>query len=351
MDKKYLWVIFLVISGIIIIVTSLIITFKQLPKEVKEVIITKEDRISSDFFTLPKQEDVPAIVTKESIPEPDANEIFKSVKPIIDVAKLAEERRLNQLQEERKKSLGDASGIIFNKLNSHGQYEGEISSYDKDFSAHNIDTTIATYPVNLERVLTADRMIEAILTTEIKSEIASQKVKAQVVRDVYGSHGNKILIPWGTVVLGRYMPLKKDGDTRLNIEWYRMITPNGINIKLLGEVADATGSAGLTGDVDDRFKEKYGSAMLLATISAAGQMVVPVGKDIYQSAANSYSEALSNVTAEAIKKSFDLLPKVQIKRGERLYISPLQDIHFKQAKGNVIEVEPVDYEKTYREEN
>jgi type IV secretory pathway VirB10-like protein len=345
--SKLIYIIITIVSGLLIVaLVAWLKSSDSQPEVAKEQIVVEDTHIASDFFVLPekKPEEV-VILEQKRIPEPEASEVFKTIAPSVDIAKISEEMKLRKLQAQRKEASIDASGLVFSKSNGNGQIEGVKSSYDKDFSEHEIDTTIATFPVNLERVLTADKIIEATLTTEIKSELGSEKVKAQVVRDVYASHGNKILIPWGTVVIGKYVPLKKDGDTRLNIHWYRMITPNGINIVLDAEVADSTGSAGITGDVDDRFKEKYGSAMLLATIAAAGQMVVPVGKDTYQATANSYSDALSNVTAEAIKKSFDLTPKVRINRGERIYISPLQDLHFKKPKGNVIEVEPVDYER------
>ena len=190
-------------------------------------------------------------------------------------------------------------------------------------------------------MLVVTSIIPAVLITEIKSEVGSDKVMAQVEQDIYAFHGNRILIPKGTKAIGKYKPLKKVGDTKITIEWYRMVRPDGINIQILGEVADMIGGSGITGEIDHRWKERYGQAALFATISAAAQLSVPAGDETGAAAAEALTNNLGTVTAAAVEEGLGILPTVRIKRGERILISPLSDIVFKPAKGRWQTVEPL----------
>lgn len=217
-------------------------------------------------------------------------------------------------------------------------------SHDKDipFAAK----TTATYPVDMTRVLAASKYIPAVLYNEIRSDIPSQKIKAVVEQNVYGFHGRKVLIPRGSEVIGAYESLKKAGDRRLRIEWYRVITPDGINIDLTAEVADAEGAAGMTGEIDHRWKDRYGTAAIFATINAGAQMSVPVQNVEQKAAADAYTQQLGQVTAEALREGLDIAPTVRIKKGTRIIISPLVDVWFKEPRQGKIEIQPLNENNT-----
>lgn len=214
-------------------------------------------------------------------------------------------------------------------------------SFDTDYASQGLSKNIPSYPVDLSRTLTVDNIIPAVLITEINSELSSDKVLAQIEQDVYASHGRKILIPRGSKAIGKYEPLDQNGDKRLQLTWYRIISPEGINIILNAEGLDSYGQAGITGTVDNRFGDKYGNALLFASISALAQLSVDVESEAQVNAADTFSSEFGSVTADLIRENFDIVPKVNIPRGARINISPLTDLWFKEANRGEIEVIPM----------
>jgi len=274
-------------------------------------------------------------------PLPEVDDIFKFKKQAVGLSQ-AERRRREII------SKGISSGSIHRVKAIKGTTaEIEVTrafedyNKDKDFKAHGLGKSIPTYPVNLERTLTATRFIPAVLYTEIKSELPSRKVIAQIEQDVYGDHGRKILIPKGSKVVGSYDTLGEIGDTRLQIAWNRILTPQGINITIASETADQQGSAGMTGLLDNRFLDRYGSALLFSTISALAQMSVPAGDDNAKAAADAFTSEFGQTTASLIQEGLSLTPRVNIARGTRFNISILTDIWFKEpkdGKGEVVSI-------------
>jgi type IV secretory pathway VirB10-like protein len=237
--------------------------------------------------------------------------------------------RLELLSKRRKKGLvrvaekrKEGRGFNYKTV-----YTDE--SRDVDFGAHDLAKSIATFPVDLSRTLTADRFISAVLYTEVKSELPSEKVIAMVDQDVFAAHGRKILIPKGSKVIGAYEPLDEQGAQRLQISWYRIITTNGIDIKLDSETADQLGATGVAGKVDNRWKDRYGTALLFSSLSALAQLSIDTDSEAQSSASESLSSEFGGVTAESFRAGLDVLPRVTIERGSRLNISPKTDIWFK----------------------
>lgn len=246
---------------------------------------------------------------------------------------ISQEEILRRQMIEKRRSIGTVKVAQRNAQGRTLQFKTvfEDQSRDTDFGAHDLAKSIATFPVNLDRVLTADRFISAVLYTEVKSELPSKKVIAMVDQDVFAAHGRKILIPKGSRVLGEYEPLDEQGAQRLQINWYRILTPDGINVKLDSETADAQGSAGMAGELDNRYVDRYGTALLFSSLSALAQLSVDTESESQASAADAISSEFGSVTAEAFRQSFDVLPRVRIPRGTRINISPLTDVWFKPA--------------------
>ena len=94
------------------------------------------------------------------------------------------------------------------------------------------------------------------------------------------------------------------------------------------------GSAGLTGEIDNRARERYGVAALIGAINASAQLAIPTDSDQARYAANAFSQPMGQVTSQLLQKSFELEPRVRIKQGTLIVISPLTDIWFKEPKDN-----------------
>lgn len=258
--------------------------------------------------------------------------------PRIDFAAVRAEQLREAINQKRRRS----GGLVMTLSDNKKTYERvEWTNTDKDFGTEQ-PKTAPTFPVDLTRVITADRFIPAIVIPEINSELEG-KVVAQVEANVYGYHGRMILVPAGSKAIGRYLPFKKAGESRLRIVWERIITPNGINIRTVSaEMADAMGRSGITGEVDNRNWDKYGMAVLISIVSAIGQLHVPADSVNQKAAIDAFGRELSRVTADILQQSLDIKPRVTIPAGSRILISPVDDIWFKEPLKNVVQVSFVD---------
>lgn len=212
---------------------------------------------------------------------------------------------------------------------------------DEDFSAHGVPSVEATYPVHLERVLTMNKHIPVVLYTEIQSELPTDKVIAVVEQNVTGYHGRHILIPRGSQAIGRFGTLKSPDSERMGITWYRILTPEGINITLTAEAVDQEGASGLTGIIDKRWKDKYGTALIFSSIAALAQLSVPIDNENAKAAADSFSAEIGPIVAEQLRQSLNIVQRINIPKGTRFNISPLVDIWFKESEAGRISALPL----------
>lgn len=285
----------------------------------------------------------PKVVEVEEEPLPSSSELFRFLsRPNLDPTPEESQRAkiLNQLY------VSSAIGEIntFDRRASHmafyeKPFRDRVQSKDTDING--VPKRTATYPIDLDRVLTMNKHIPVVLYTKINSEIPSQKVIAVTESNIVGFHGRNILIPRGTQFIGRFEALESPDSQRMALVWYRALTPAGININLNSESIDEVGQSGLTGLVDQKWKEKYGTALLFSSISALIQLSVPTENDSAKAAADAFSDELGPIVAEQLRKSMDIVPKIIIPRGTRLNISPLVDIWFKEPKQGAVATLPI----------
>ncbi|WP_020593244.1 TrbI/VirB10 family protein, partial [Kiloniella laminariae] len=200
---------------------------------------------------------------------------------------------------------------------------------------------ISGLPVDNSRILTADRYISGILETGINSQLDSEDggtAIIQVSRDVFGYHNRNILIPRGSRLICDYDSPKKAGSTRLSLQCNRILLgETRVEIfQLAATIGDPQGHAGITGEVDNRWFEKYGSAIILSAISATFQGAAslannPAGGDTSnnataaQEAAANLSERFGEISASVLEQTVNLAPIVTISQGTRVQIRPQFD--------------------------
>ena len=312
-----------------------------------------QSRVSDETLTLQsyfprKEEPAPIIIEQEIEKEPprkklayDLNQLIRTKKPQSPEPDIHDQIRQELKGMRRKKGkvhVIDNSPVIHTHKNVTVIHD---QSRDADFSDHNLSKSKPTFPVDLSRVLTADRFIPIVLYTEIKSDLASEKVLALVESDVYAAHGRKILIPRGSKAIGEYKPLSEQGEERLQVTWSRIITPEGINIKLNAETGDQEGASGVAGEVDNRLYDKYGTALLFSALSAVAHLSVDTNSESQANAAEALTNEFGTVTAESLRNSFDVIPRIRIPKGARLNISVLTDVWFKESENGQTDIIPV----------
>ncbi|MDR3440111.1 TrbI/VirB10 family protein [Telmatospirillum sp.] len=210
---------------------------------------------------------------------------------------------------------------------------------DTDYSEAGLKGIVSTFPVDRTLVITADRYIPAVLENTINSQLPGRAI-AVVERNVYGEQGRTVLIPAGSRVIGQYRSLGRYGEARLDINWTRILRPDGVNINIDDRGADVMGRAGLPGDLDTRFFEKYGSSLMTSAIAAAGEWALNGNSTAVTSplggtsqtlsgrarAANRMGNDLDQLGQRMVQENVDIRPVLTVPQGTRLDIIPNEDI-------------------------
>lgn len=202
------------------------------------------------------------------------------------------------------------------------------------------ETAIASSrPVDNSRIVTTDRYISGILETGINTQLdgtTGGPVVIQTTRDVFGYHGRTILIPKGSRLVCAFKSLDKIGSTRAPLRCSRVLLGEH-RAEIFGTKANATdvqGALGVSGEVDNRFFERYGTAFILAGVSAAVRAAssgsvsserLADRSDLFTTGSEELSKRLGEITASALERTINLTPILKVAQGTRVQIRPDTD--------------------------
>ncbi len=184
-------------------------------------------------------------------------------------------------------------------------------------------------------VLSLPTAISPASWTGINSQLADEgSVIIQTSDDVFGYHGSNILIPKGSRLICRYESAKKAGQTRIGFSCERILLGESRAeiYQLAAKVGDAQGYGGLSGHVDNRWWEKYGTAILTVGVGAAVETAVSLSSNLDSSNSDTAASALSGISenigelsAKFLEDTVDLKPVIRIAQGTRVQIRPEYD--------------------------
>ncbi len=163
-----------------------------------------------------------------------------------------------------KKSDGN---IDFNQPSEVDQF---LTPQLSDSSAPLVEATKLPYP---ERTVAQGKLIDSILETAINTDFEG-KVRAIVSRDVFADFGRQILIPKGSRIIGSYSGSVQRGQTRVLINWERLIRPDAIDIQINSPASDQFGRSGVPGSVDNKYVELFNNSILLSLITIGTAMAI-----------------------------------------------------------------------------
>jgi len=191
-------------------------------------------------------------------------------------------------------------------------------------------------PVDNARIFAADRYITGIVETGYNSQVSGGSIIIQVSRNVYGYHSRNVLIPKGSRMICGSGKKLKQGNTRPTFTCSRILMGGYRSeiIKLAAKTSDVQGHLGISGKVDNRFAEKYGTAFILAGISTAVRVATaaassntqnsPLG-NVADKGSEELSKKLGEISASVIEQMVNLSPIVTIAQGKRVVIRPGED--------------------------
>lgn len=215
---------------------------------------------------------------------------------------------------------------------------------EKKYKEHGVTST---GPVDNARIVTTDRYISGILETGINTQLdgaSGGPVVIQTTRDVFGYHDRNILIPKGSRLVCAFKSLDKIGASRAPLKCTRVLL-GGSRAEIFSikaNVTDVQGALGISGEVDNRFVERYGTAFILAGISTAVRAASGGGTTATQSLSNTtqtmssnggalssgsqeLSQRLGEITASTLQQTLNLTPILKVAQGTRIQIRPDTD--------------------------
>ena len=180
-------------------------------------------------------------------------------------------------------------------------------------------------------ILPKGKSIECALTVRVVNEVAGMAT-CLLTSDVYSDNGRVVLLDRGSEAVGEYAATMAQGQRRLFLLWTRVKTPNGVVINLNSPAADALGTSGLAGYVDNHWWDRLGAAFLLSIVQdAIGFATAQAAGGGAQGQLSIYqnSAATGNRMAEVVLQStINIKPTLYKNQGDRATIFVARDLDF-----------------------
>jgi type IV secretion system protein VirB10 len=225
------------------------------------------------------------------------------------------------------------SGMVGGNSSDNGQAGKEAflnqSTRDPGYLAHGVIGQRS--PFELKR----GSVIPATMITGLNSDLPG-RILAQVSQNVYDSAtGNRLLIPQGAKLFGRYDSRISFGQDRALVVWTDIVFPNGATLQIDGMAGtDAEGFGGFADKVDRHLVRTFGSAALIALIGTGIDMAVPQSSTLAtqdsasDAARRNFADAFGRTAEQTISKNLNVQPTITIRPGYIFNVLVDRDIQF-----------------------
>ena len=191
-----------------------------------------------------------------------------------------------------------------------------------------LPTTVTQAEViaNPSNTIIQGTMIQAVMETALDSSLPGQ-TRAVVSEDVFSFDGSRLLIPRGSRLIGRYRSVLDIAQQRVTIAWDRIILPDNQTIQISSFGGDELGRSGVTGFVDTRFAERFGSAALISLISAApSAAAASVEDEATAGVLEDVGDDLADATDSVISDYLSIGPVIYVDQGARVTVMVDRDL-------------------------
>jgi type IV secretion system protein VirB10 len=152
--------------------------------------------------------------------------------------------------------------------------------------------------------------------------------------DTFSADGSTVLMERGTKLVGETRGEVAQGSARVFVLWSEARTPTGVVIPLSSPGTDELGRAGLAGNVNRHFFQRFGAAILISVISGAVQSAVASqssGSTVIYNPSGS-----QDVMSEVLKGTLNIPPTITKNQGDRIQVLVARDLDFR----SVYELKP-----------
>ena len=169
--------------------------------------------------------------------------------------------------------------------------------------------------------------LDCTLETAIDSTLPGMTT-CVMATDTFGVDGEVVLLERGTKLVGETRGQVQQGSARVFVLWNEARTPTGVIVPLASPGADELGRAGLPGNVDRHFWERFGAAMLVSVIDGAIQAAVQSSRSNSGTVIVNPS-ATQDVMTEVLKGTINIPPTVVKHQGDRIQVLVARDLDFR----------------------
>lgn len=186
--------------------------------------------------------------------------------------------------------------------------------------------TQAEVIANPSNTIVQGTIIQAVMETALDSSLPGQ-TRAVVSEDVFSFDGTQLLIPRGSRLIGRYRSGLDIAQHRVTIAWDRIILPDNQTIQISSFGGDELGRSGVTGFLDTRFDERFGSAALISLISAAPSAAAAnVEDETTADVLEDVGDDLADATDSVIGDYLSIGPVIYVDQGARVTVMVDRDL-------------------------
>jgi type IV secretion system protein VirB10 len=154
--------------------------------------------------------------------------------------------------------------------------------------------------------------------------------------DTFGADGSVVLMERGTKLVGETRGDVRQGSARVYVLWTEARTPDGVIVPLASPGTDELGRAGLPGEVNRHFWERFGAAILVSVIDGAVQSAAQRSSNGNGAVIVNPSTS-SNIMTEVLRSTINIPPTVTKQHGDRIAVLVARDLDFR----SVYELRPV----------
>ena len=169
--------------------------------------------------------------------------------------------------------------------------------------------------------------IDCTLETAIDSTLPGMTT-CVTAADVFGADGTVVLLERGSKLVGETRGQVQQGQARVFVVWTEARTPTGVIVPLDSPGTDELGRAGLPGEVERHFWERFGAAMLISVVNGAVQAGVQAAN--HSGGAVVYAPTTSqDVMTEVLRSTVNIAPTVIKHNGDRIQVLVARDLDFR----------------------
>jgi type IV secretion system protein VirB10 len=214
------------------------------------------------------------------------------------------------------------AGVGTTGTSEHGQ--GSLAAL---LQAESTPAVPATLLPTQQLLLPQGSFIDCTLETAIDSTLPGMTT-CITAADTFGADGKVVLLERGTKLVGETRGQVRQGQARVFVLWTQARTPTGVVVPLASPGTDELGRAGLPGEVDRHFWQRFGAAMMITLIDGAVQAGVQAsarsgGTVIYAPSAS------QDVLTEVLKDTVAIPPTVLKHNGDRIQVLVARDLDFR----------------------